>query len=65
MRAQNQVRSAFHWDKRGKKYVKLQAGESVKLGKRVKTESGAKVRLAGCTLCLVQAASCCCCCCCC
>ena len=41
MRAQ--AKSSFHWDKRGKKYVKLQAGEVIKGGKRVKNEAGAKV----------------------
>ncbi|KAL4420282.1 hypothetical protein ABPG77_005622 [Micractinium sp. CCAP 211/92] len=40
MRAQSRVQ--YHWDKRSKKYVKLQAGETVKAGKRLKTESGAK-----------------------
>ena len=45
MRAQS--RAQYHWDKRSKKYVKLQAGEAVKAGKRVRTESGAKVRWGG------------------
>ncbi|KAL4439981.1 hypothetical protein ABPG75_002982 [Micractinium tetrahymenae] len=40
MRAQS--RASYHWDKRSKKYVKLQTGEAVKAGKRVKIESGAK-----------------------
>ena len=53
MRAQARARTQYHWDKRSKKYVKLQAGETIKAGKRVKTESGAKVgppwaRPAGC-----------------
>lgn len=43
MRAQTRQAAQFHWDKRGKKYVRLQAGETVKAGKRVRTESGAKV----------------------
>ena len=30
----------FHWDKRHKKYVQLGAHETVKGGKRVRTESG-------------------------
>ena len=34
----------YHWDKRHKKYVQLGAHETVKAGKRVRTESG-KVRL--------------------
>ncbi|PRW33125.1 DEAD-box ATP-dependent RNA helicase 29 isoform X1 isoform B [Chlorella sorokiniana] len=38
----SQKRAQFHWDKRSKKYVKLQAGEAVKGGKRVKTEAGGK-----------------------
>ncbi|EFN52851.1 hypothetical protein CHLNCDRAFT_138323 [Chlorella variabilis] len=42
MRAQARARTQYHWDKRSKKYVKLQAGETIKAGKRVKTESGAK-----------------------
>lgn len=33
--------SAWHWDKKGKKYVKLQKNESIKAGKRVRNESGA------------------------
>lgn len=34
----------FHWDKRKKKYVQLQGGEEVRAsGKRIITESGAKV----------------------
>ena len=33
----------YHWDKRHKKYVQLGAHETVKAGKRVRTESG-KVR---------------------
>ena len=34
----------YHWDKRHKRYVKLQPGEELKpSGKRMKTESGAKV----------------------
>ena len=33
-------RRQFHWDKRHKKYVQLGAHETVKGGKRVRTESG-------------------------
>ncbi len=37
----NQSRN-WHWDKRKKRYVMLQPGESVTAGKRVRTESGAR-----------------------
>ncbi|GAB4823750.1 hypothetical protein N2152v2_010796 [Parachlorella kessleri] len=37
-------KAQFHWDKRSKKYVKLQPNEVVKAGKRVRTESGGKGR---------------------
>ena len=37
-------KAAYHWDKRSKKYVKLQPNETIKAGKRsLRTESGAKV----------------------
>ncbi|XVE55234.1 hypothetical protein DITRI_Ditri03aG0143000 [Diplodiscus trichospermus] len=37
-------KSRYHWDKRSKKYVKLNNGERVTANGKVKTESGAKVR---------------------
>ncbi|KAK0602118.1 hypothetical protein LWI29_030498 [Acer saccharum] len=37
-------KSVFHWDKRSKKYVKLNNGERVTASGKVKTESGAKVK---------------------
>ncbi|XP_052881827.1 putative DEAD-box ATP-dependent RNA helicase 29 isoform X2 [Gossypium arboreum] len=37
-------KSRYHWDKRGKKYVKLNNGECVTASGKVKTESGAKVK---------------------
>ncbi|TYJ45754.1 hypothetical protein E1A91_A02G078300v1 [Gossypium mustelinum] len=37
-------KSRYHWDKRGKKYVKLNNGERVTASGKVKTESGAKVK---------------------
>ncbi|XP_024032720.1 putative DEAD-box ATP-dependent RNA helicase 29 isoform X1 [Morus notabilis] len=37
-------KSVYHWDKRGKKYVKLNNGERVTASGKVKTESGAKVK---------------------
>ncbi|PON34454.1 hypothetical protein TorRG33x02_353320, partial [Trema orientale] len=37
-------KSVYHWDKRGKKYIKLNNGERVTASGKVKTESGAKVR---------------------
>jgi ATP-dependent RNA helicase DDX54/DBP10 len=33
--------AAWHWDKKAKKYVKLNKNEAMKAGKRVRTESGA------------------------
>jgi len=44
---QRAQRAQYHWDKRGKKYVKLQPGEVLKGGKRVKTESGKLVAQKG------------------
>ena len=35
----------FHWDKRHKRYVQLQAGEKLRSTGKRKTESGATVRL--------------------
>ncbi|XVF37061.1 hypothetical protein REPUB_Repub19eG0113300 [Reevesia pubescens] len=37
-------KSRYHWDKRSKKYVKLNNGERVTASGKVKTESGAKVK---------------------
>ncbi|GLT45837.1 hypothetical protein SLA2020_196400 [Shorea laevis] len=37
-------KSHYHWDKRGKKYVKLNNGERVTASGKIKTESGAKVK---------------------
>ncbi|KAL6962297.1 putative DEAD-box ATP-dependent RNA helicase 29 [Sarracenia purpurea var. burkii] len=37
-------KSRFHWDKRSKKYVKLNNGERITASGKVKTESGAKVK---------------------
>lgn len=36
--------SAWHWDKKSKKYVKLQKNETIKAGKRVRNESGAVLK---------------------
>ncbi len=36
--------AAWHWDKKAKKYVKLNKNEAMKAGKRVRTESGATKR---------------------
>ncbi|KAJ9675111.1 hypothetical protein PVL29_024167 [Vitis rotundifolia] len=37
-------KSVYHWDKRGKKYVKLNNGERVTASGKIKTESGSKVK---------------------
>lgn len=37
-------KSMYHWDKRGKKYVKLNNGERVTASGKVKTEGGSKVK---------------------
>ncbi|KAE8076573.1 hypothetical protein FH972_015213 [Carpinus fangiana] len=37
-------KSHYHWDKRGKKYVKLNNGDRVTASGKIKTESGAKVQ---------------------
>ncbi|XAR62412.1 RNA helicase [Bertholletia excelsa] len=37
-------KSRYHWDKRSKKYVKLNNGERVTASGKIKTESGAKVK---------------------
>ncbi|KAL5803086.1 hypothetical protein ACOSQ4_031391 [Xanthoceras sorbifolium] len=37
-------KSVYHWDKRSKKYIKLNNGERVTASGKVKTESGAKVK---------------------
>ncbi|XP_008232484.1 PREDICTED: putative DEAD-box ATP-dependent RNA helicase 29 isoform X1 [Prunus mume] len=38
-------KSVFHWDKRGKKYIKLNNGDRVTASGKIKTESGAKAKL--------------------
>lgn len=37
-------KSVYHWDKKSKKYVKLNSGEHVTATGKIKTESGAKVK---------------------
>lgn len=37
-------RSVYHWDKRGKKYIKLNNGDRVAANGKIKTESGAKTK---------------------
>ncbi|KAF6141151.1 hypothetical protein GIB67_006596 [Kingdonia uniflora] len=37
-------KSVYHWDKRSKKYIKLNNGESVSASGKIKTESGSKVK---------------------
>ncbi|GFY85540.1 putative DEAD-box ATP-dependent RNA helicase 29 [Actinidia rufa] len=37
-------KTKYHWDKRSKKYIKLNNGERVTASGKIKTESGAKVR---------------------
>ncbi|KAL3026577.1 hypothetical protein AAZX31_03G000900 [Glycine max] len=37
-------RSMYHWDKRGKKYIKLNNGDRVAANGKIKTESGAKTK---------------------
>ncbi|XP_010278989.1 PREDICTED: putative DEAD-box ATP-dependent RNA helicase 29 [Nelumbo nucifera] len=37
-------KSVYHWDKRSKKYIKLNNGERVTASGKVKTESGSKVK---------------------
>ncbi|KAM7253372.1 hypothetical protein ACFE04_025990 [Oxalis oulophora] len=37
-------KSVFHWDKRSKKYIKLNNGDRVTASGKVKTESGARVK---------------------
>ncbi|KAK6939968.1 DEAD/DEAH box helicase domain [Dillenia turbinata] len=37
-------KSVYHWDKRSKKYVKLNNGERVTASGKIKTESGSKVK---------------------
>ncbi|PIN14126.1 RNA helicase [Handroanthus impetiginosus] len=39
-------KSSYHWDKRSKKYVKLNNGERVTASGKIKTESGAKLKKA-------------------
>ncbi|RWR92797.1 putative DEAD-box ATP-dependent RNA helicase 29 [Cinnamomum micranthum f. kanehirae] len=39
-------KSVYHWDKRGKKYIKLNNGERVTASGKIKTESGSKVKAA-------------------
>ncbi|KAG4951928.1 hypothetical protein AAZX31_16G105200 [Glycine max] len=34
----------YHWDKRGKKYIKLNNGDRVAANGKIKTESGAKTK---------------------
>ncbi|KAL7171334.1 hypothetical protein ACSBR2_036063 [Camellia fascicularis] len=36
-------KSRFHWDKRSKKYIKLNNGDRVTASGKIKTEGGAKV----------------------
>uniref|UniRef100_A0A2P2JPG4 RNA helicase n=2 Tax=Rhizophora mucronata TaxID=61149 RepID=A0A2P2JPG4_RHIMU len=37
-------KASYHWDKRSKKYIKLNNGERVTASGKIKTESGAKVK---------------------
>ncbi|CAK9133772.1 unnamed protein product [Ilex paraguariensis] len=37
-------KSSYHWDKRSKKYIKLNNGERVTASGKIKTENGAKVK---------------------
>lgn len=37
-------KTSYHWDKRSKKYIKLNSGDRVTASGKVKTESGAKVK---------------------
>ncbi|KAF8411708.1 hypothetical protein HHK36_004266 [Tetracentron sinense] len=37
-------KSVYHWDKRGKKYIKLNNGERVTASGKIQTESGSKVK---------------------
>lgn len=37
-------KSSYHWDKRSKKYIKLNNGDRVTASGKIKTESGAKVK---------------------
>ncbi|KAK4745076.1 hypothetical protein SAY87_011388 [Trapa incisa] len=37
-------KSQYHWDKRGKKYIKLNNGDRVTASGKIKTESGSKVK---------------------
>ncbi|XP_031473298.1 putative DEAD-box ATP-dependent RNA helicase 29 [Nymphaea colorata] len=37
-------KSVYHWDKRGKKYVKLNNGQRVMASGKIKNESGAKIK---------------------
>ncbi|XP_020259077.1 DEAD-box ATP-dependent RNA helicase 29-like isoform X3 [Asparagus officinalis] len=37
-------KSRYHWDKKGKKYIKLNNGDHVTAAGKIKTESGAKVK---------------------
>lgn len=37
-------KTVYHWDKRGKKYIKLNNGERVTATGKIKTESGARVK---------------------
>nr|XP_017247102.1 PREDICTED: putative DEAD-box ATP-dependent RNA helicase 29 [Daucus carota subsp. sativus] len=37
-------KASYHWDKRSKKYIKLNSGDRVTASGKVKTESGAKVK---------------------
>ncbi|KAL3680282.1 hypothetical protein R1sor_023238 [Riccia sorocarpa] len=40
---QQQQKASYHWDKKSKKYIKLNRGEKVTASGKIKTESGAKV----------------------
>ncbi|KAG0475329.1 hypothetical protein HPP92_015015 [Vanilla planifolia] len=42
--AMQKQKAVYHWDKRSKKYVKLNNGERVTATGKIKTESGAKVK---------------------
>ncbi|KAI0513515.1 hypothetical protein KFK09_009539 [Dendrobium nobile] len=42
--AMRKQKSVYHWDKRSKKYIKLNNGERVTATGKIKTESGAKVK---------------------
>ncbi|KAK6151313.1 hypothetical protein DH2020_013948 [Rehmannia glutinosa] len=43
-RGMQKQKSSYHWDKRSKKYVKLNNGDHVTASGKIKTESGAKLK---------------------